>query len=193
LPYQDHGQFHVSLINPDGREITSLDVNKIVKIDTKSLPIDDIQDPLITCCFIRSDALFVCVYHRIQRKQYHFTYDMKTKQASKIGIVSIQDATAINFPLRSFYSSESKKCFTFYRQGQATTARADALEDIQFEKMTSADLGDMYLAFEKALIVRSSNSILIFKVDPETKLWRQYHKINNMRGQIFFIRGNIRF
>jgi hypothetical protein len=29
--------------------------------------------------------------------------------------------------------------------------------------MTKVDLGDMYLAFERALIVRSSNSILIFK------------------------------
>jgi len=29
--------------------------------------------------------------------------------------------------------------------------------------MTKVDLGDMYLAFERALIVRSSNSVLLFK------------------------------
>lgn len=51
----------------------------------------------------------------------------------------------------------------------------------------------MYLIFDKALIARSSNSILFFKIDEETGLWTQYHQIDKMRGQIFFIKGNIRF
>jgi len=52
----------------------------------------------------------------------------------------------------------------------------------------------MFIVFDKALIVRSSNSMIFFKkdiVDEEVK-WIQYHKLDNMRGNIFFIRGNIR-
>jgi len=30
--------------------------------------------------------------------------------------------------------------------------------------------------------VRSSNSILFFKIDKETRKWSQYHKIPKMRG-----------
>ena len=60
------------------------------------------------------------------------------------------------------------------------------------EKITDADLGSMYLLFDQALVTRSSSSILFFKIDEETKLWKQYHKFENMRGQIYFIRGNIR-
>jgi len=36
------------------------------------------------------------------------------------------------------------------------------------EKITDADLGSMYLLFDKALIVRSSSSILFFKPSDET-------------------------
>jgi hypothetical protein len=50
----------------------------------------------------------------------------------------------------------------------------------------------MYLLFDEALVTRSSSSILFFKIDPETGLWKQYHRFDNMRGQIYFIRGNIR-
>jgi len=36
------------------------------------------------------------------------------------------------------------------------------------EKITDADLGSMYLLFDKALIVRSSSSVLFFKQSEET-------------------------
>jgi hypothetical protein len=39
------------------------------------------------------------------------------------------------------------------------------------EKITDADLGNMYLLYEEALVTRSSNSILFFKIDKETGLW----------------------
>lgn len=62
----------------------------------------------------------------------------------------------------------------------------------KLEKITTADLGTMYLLFDQALVTRSSSSILFFKIDPETGNWTQYHKFEKMRGQIYFIRGNVR-
>jgi hypothetical protein len=50
----------------------------------------------------------------------------------------------------------------------------------------------MYLLFDQALVTRSSSSILFFKIDSETGLWTQYMKFDNMRGQIYFIKGNVR-
>ena len=54
----------------------------------------------------------------------------------------------------------------------------------------------MYLIAGKALIARSSSSMLFFKImpdedDPTIKKWTLYHKIN-VRGFIYFIKGNIR-
>ena len=94
----------------------------------------------------------------------------------------IPNCTLINFPIKSFYSLESKKVYIFYRQGHGCTIDGDNPSDFKVEKITDNDLGTMYLLFDQALIVRSSSSILFFKIDEETGLWKQYHKFDNMRG-----------
>ena len=83
-------------------------------------------------------------------------------------------------------------CHTFYRQGHGFTIKASNPQECKIEKITDADLGNMYLLFDAALVTRSSSSILFFKIDPETGLWKQYMTFDNMRGQIYFIRGNVR-
>jgi hypothetical protein len=53
----------------------------------------------------------------------------------------------------------------------------------------------MFFVYDQALIVRSSNSIIFFKQTDCSKkgfVWEQYYKIDKMRGQIYFIRGNKR-
>ena len=62
--------------------------------------------------------------------------------------------------------------------------------------MTDKDLGQMYLFNDKALIARSSSTVLFFKItadeeDPEDKSWQLY-KTLNVRGFIYFIKGNKR-
>lgn len=50
----------------------------------------------------------------------------------------------------------------------------------------------MFLVFNKALVARSSTKMIFFKIHQETKRWTPYHTIPNMRGTVFFIRGNVR-
>lgn len=59
----------------------------------------------------------------------------------------------------------------------------------------------MYLLFDQALVTRSSSSILFFKKDGHDeddvlgkgrKRWRLYKTFDEMRGQIYFIKGNVR-
>jgi hypothetical protein len=56
-------------------------------------------------------------------------------------------------------------------------------------------LGQMELLFDQALCIRSSNKVLFFKQqyndDNEVMEWVLYNSIN-VRGFIYFIRGNIR-
>lgn len=83
-------------------------------------------------------------------------------------------------------------CLTFYRQGFCSTVNVQNVQEFKFEKITEKDLGNMYLLFDQALVVRSSSSILFFKINAETGLWEQYEELKDMRGNIYFIRGNIR-
>ena len=62
--------------------------------------------------------------------------------------------------------------------------------------MTMRELGQMELIFNKVLIARSSGDILFFKIekdeDNKEYKWVQYHEIE-LRGFIYFIKGNVRF
>ena len=51
----------------------------------------------------------------------------------------------------------------------------------------------MYLIYDRILITRSSNSILLFKIDEEKGKWVIYDKYEDIRGSIYFIKGNKRF
>lgn len=46
------------------------------EIDRGSKPIHGIYNPLITCCFLPNNRLFVAAYHRRDMKQCHFIYDI---------------------------------------------------------------------------------------------------------------------
>lgn len=54
----------------------------------------------------------------------------------------------------------------------------------------------MYLVYDRALITRSSSSILFFKKEynegGEEPHWHLYHELTDTRGQIYFIKRNIR-
>jgi hypothetical protein len=111
---------------------------------------------------------------------------------SQTTITEVKNCSVTNFPVKSFYSSISNCFYTFYRQGQVVTVNASNPGEVLQEILPIDDMGSMYLLFEKALIVRSSSSILFFKIDPETSLWTEYNKLPDMRGEIYFIKGNKR-
>jgi hypothetical protein len=65
-------------------------------------------------------------------------------------------------------------------------------QQVQTSKLDIGDMGSMYLLFDRALVTRSSNSIRFFKIDDETGEWVQYQIIENMRGMIYYTKGNVR-
>lgn len=162
-------------------------------LDEKSKPVLGFYEPLTTCAFLANGDLMVCIYHRFQMKQYHFVYSYtQQKIVSKIAVVEIDKCTNKNFPIKSFYSEPHKKFYTFYRQGHCVTVNPENVDDIKQEKLDAMDFGNMYLLYGHALCVRSSGSILFFKIDEKTGLWTLYDRLDKMRGQIYFIKGNVR-
>lgn len=112
-------------------------------------------------------------------------------------MTELEGASSRNFPVKSFYSLVTKNCHTFYREGHGVTADARDPTNSWLEKLTDQDMGSMYMLFDQALITRSSGSILFFKLvqldkDDPHPTWTLYHTIDDMRGNIYFIRGNIR-
>lgn len=128
---------------------------------------------------------------------YHFVYDHSQHAIDEGGFHKYEmNCNRMNFPYKSFYNPEDDVVYCFYRQGQAFTIEASNPANFKVEKMTDKDLGQMYLFNNKALIARSSSTVLFFKImadedDPEDKKWTQYEMLN-IRGFIYFIKGNVR-
>lgn len=177
VAYQDDGKFHVSFLEPGGQVMDSLDVSATVPLDSESKPVTGFSEPLIAVAVLPDGSVFVSAYHRYQKKQYYFMYQHKNEgKGVKEGKViagpmsrEIDDGrcTGLNFPIKSFYSEKTGKCTTFYRQGYCVTVDAKTMES-SWERIIEADLGDMYLLFDAALVTRSSGSILFFRLDEET-------------------------
>lgn len=195
IAYQDCGKFFVTIFSPEGKEIDNVKVSTELNIDADSTPVSGFYEPLTTCCFLQDSKVLIAVYHRFNKQQYHFVYSYKEKKImTKTIMTELKDCTDSNFPIKSFYSEVTGNCHVFYRQGHGFTINALNPSETRVEKITKdgADLGNMYLLYGEALVTRSSGSILFFKIDEETGEWTRYHSLPNMRGSIYFIRGNIR-
>ena len=86
-----------------------------------------------------------------------------------------------NFPYKSFYNPDLNEVYLFYRQGQSFIINPDKPEEYTLDKMTELDLGQMYLIYNNALITRSSDEILFFKINVNDitgrRQWKQYNSI----------------
>ena len=191
--------FKLTVISNTGEILDELDVSAEIGTDNKSKPIIGQSEPMITCSFIADDNLFISAYHRIQRTQYHFTYNFQTKtRLSDVYETHLHDCSSRNFPIKSFYSLVTKRCHTFFRQGQGFSCIAEDPSNHWDEVLTDQDMGVMYMLFDEALVTRSSGSILFFKLKHDVHevdhrgTWSLYHTIEDMRGSVYFIRGNVR-
>ena len=81
------------------------DLNKIFNVKRESKPILGFFQPMVTCCFVQDDNIFIQAFCRVHAQQYSFIYDWKNKQ----NIMNIQKhkldlSTKSNFPVKSFFN-----------------------------------------------------------------------------------------
>lgn len=125
IAYQDNGHFYVNVINDQDEDLDILDVSELLNLDDQSKPITGFWEPLITVAFIPEGNLFINAYHRLQKTSYHFNYSYKTKKVLNQPVVTkMEQCTPLNFPVKTFYSQHSGDCYTFYRQGNCVTVKA---------------------------------------------------------------------
>mgnify|MGYP000901315771 CR=1 FL=1 len=109
VTYQDNGKFFVSILDNRGRELDNVKISELLALDNASKPITGFGEPMITCCFLDTDDddLFISVYHRPKRTQYHLKYSFVQKKALSepvIAPIEHKSCTDRNFPIKTFYS-----------------------------------------------------------------------------------------
>ena len=122
LVYLNDGQFKFRDFNREWRsedEIKNneVDVNKLIGIDTWTMPIQGFSDPYIVCCFVSDTQVFVALYHNYSDMHYHFIYDIEMKIIIGETVSFKMESNKKNFPYKSFYNADLNEVYLFYRQG----------------------------------------------------------------------------
>ena len=210
----DDGKFRMRIFGKEQRKRRQIHkeevrFNEIFGLDDYSMSIDIFPDPFITCCFTTDDLIFVSFFHTYSLTHFHFLWDIAKRKV--IGIPQFDEhgiqlpdkpvtrdmsnTSMKNFPYKCFYSAERNEIYCIYRQGEVYTIKPDKLNDYRFQKIIDRDLGQMELLFDHALCIRSSSKVLFFKQVwndlTEIMEWQLYNSID-VRGFIYFIRGNVR-
>lgn len=117
--YLDDGHFYLRTFGETSRseeEIleNELDINKVLKFNNHTMPINNFYDPFIACCFVQDDLLFVNLFHNKQRKHHQFFWRISTRQMTNYLDIEVSSGPR-NFPVKCFYNSEYNEVYSFYR------------------------------------------------------------------------------
>lgn len=77
VPYSDNGKITALVFSNKGQVIDTLDLNEQFSMDTDSKPIFGFFNPMVTCCFVKDDNIFISAYHRDTFTQYNSIYSYK--------------------------------------------------------------------------------------------------------------------
>ena len=89
------------------------------------MAVEGFPDPYSNCCFIDENLLYVCLFYNYSATHYHFIYDSNIKSIiGKPEAIQFEKSMK-NFPYKSFFNSDTKEVYTFYRQGQSLNVNSD--------------------------------------------------------------------
>ena len=141
IAYMDDGCWYLVVFDRF-RKIITFNVNEHFKLDYDNLPIESLNNPLATCCFMRDDLIFYGFHKRktntfcyfscavlIKDKTTHsfnlcnmkraeFEYTIGTSQLIEIKM----ESPFLNFPMSSFYSDSTDSIHTFFRRGEVISS-----------------------------------------------------------------------
>lgn len=100
----------------DARE-GELDINEELEIPYDTEPIYTLSAPFAACCFVTNEVLFVSVFANNKMMHHQFFYDNLTKIITNHSTKHLCSGNRMNYPVRCFYNSQTRECYTFYRQG----------------------------------------------------------------------------
>ena len=118
--YFDDGKFKLRIFEKTNRtqeeiDESTLDINKLFKINYYTMPINGFMDPYITNCFVGDDRIFCCFFHNYDLKHYHFILDIKTMKIMGPKVEVKLDTNRKNLPYKSFYNDDDNEIYVFYR------------------------------------------------------------------------------
>jgi hypothetical protein len=115
-----------------------------LKLNDKSEPNDENDDPFITCAFVSKDILMITLFHNQSKTKthHHFLFDCSLSKIVDKHVVKKQlNCTRKNFPVKSFYNAKTEKIYTFYKEGIIVTVDANNIDQYHIDELDFVDFG----------------------------------------------------
>jgi hypothetical protein len=139
-------------------------VNELLDIDDSTVPVKWGQEPLINCCFITVDLIFVNLLHKRSKTNWHFLYDCKSRKIKGESYKNILfKESQLNFPIKTIYNKEKSEVYFFYKLGECFTVDMKDLSKVRHQQLVGSCLSQLYLIFDKILVAQSSLEVLFYK------------------------------
>ena len=97
ISYIEDEVFKITVFNKTDI-LLELDVNEMINLDERVIPIDSVVDPMINTVFIDESTIFVVAYHHSTMQMWHFTYSIIQKQFKVPPKKTMVDGGTRNFP-----------------------------------------------------------------------------------------------
>jgi hypothetical protein len=138
--YQDNGKFYIKMFDKQGKQfVNDFFINEEIGCDQRSVGMKICSTPLIvTSQFLpNGNLIFINLYHKKERCQYHFLFDYVAKCITQKGRHQFKKeshSSEMNYPVSSFYIEpfeNDRRFYCFYRQGMVIEIdfNSDKLQD----------------------------------------------------------------
>lgn len=123
--------FRMRIFNYDRFICPEIKITEVLGLETLTMPIDNFNDPFITCTFINDAQIFLNFFETSRLTQSHLIWDfMNQEKVTKI-VECPLDCGITNFPVKCFYNGPSKEIYTFYKEGDAFIINSEDLESYE--------------------------------------------------------------
>jgi|APSaa5957512535_1039671.scaffolds.fasta_scaffold343293_1 hypothetical protein len=76
IPYLDAGVFRLMVFNND-IVLSDIHINELLAIDNSTIAINGVHDPIINACFLQDSVIFVNLFHKVSRTNWHFKFSFE--------------------------------------------------------------------------------------------------------------------
>ena len=76
-------------------------------IDNSTIAINGVHDPIINACFLEDSVIFVNLFHKVSKVNWHFKYNFEFQKIIGEPIATQMNCTSLNFPIKNFYDDDT--------------------------------------------------------------------------------------
>jgi hypothetical protein len=115
LTYIDDGLFKLKVFD-SSKVRKEFEINEAIGIDNSTVSLICVREPMINCCYVDNDTIFVTLFHNQTAMNWHFLYKISensivpgTTKSTKI------NQPVLNFPVKALFCALAQEIYWFYR------------------------------------------------------------------------------